>query len=146
MVQYEDSVGSETERISWHIKTIRFPRTILLELCTEMWPALAHNTARSHVLPVPIQVLTTLGFLATRAFQRELADRSGRANRAWAKPFQLCGTELSVCQPGLSNSHVIQLVNKSQFSSCIFLMLSTAHSRKIFIRSMYRSYALCKCN
>lgn len=67
---------------NWFISRFRFQRAILLELYTEMWPALEHNTARSHVLPVPIQVLTTLGFLATRAFQRELADRSGRANRA----------------------------------------------------------------
>ncbi|KAK0145034.1 putative nuclease HARBI1 [Merluccius polli] len=52
---------------------------ILLEICrpTELGPGLERQTARSHALPVPIQVLTTLGFLATGSFQRELADRSG---------------------------------------------------------------------
>ncbi|KAK0135468.1 putative nuclease HARBI1 [Merluccius polli] len=35
------------------------------------------NTARSQGWSVPTQVLTMLGFLATGAFQRELADRSG---------------------------------------------------------------------
>ncbi|KAK0143827.1 putative nuclease HARBI1 [Merluccius polli] len=48
---------------------------ILLEICTELGPGLERQTARSHALPVPIQVLTTLGFLATGSFQRELADR-----------------------------------------------------------------------
>ncbi|KAK0147937.1 putative nuclease HARBI1 [Merluccius polli] len=50
---------------------------ILLEICTELGPGLERQTARSHALPLPIQVLTTLGFLATGSFQRELADRSG---------------------------------------------------------------------
>ncbi|MBN3303577.1 HARB1 nuclease, partial [Amia calva] len=40
-------------------------------------PNLERETARSHAIPVPLQVLTTLGFLATGSFQRELADRSG---------------------------------------------------------------------
>ncbi|XP_030253178.1 putative nuclease HARBI1 [Sparus aurata] len=55
----------------------RLPRPVLLELCAELRPALERNTARSAGLSVPTQVLTTLGFLATGAFQRELADRSG---------------------------------------------------------------------
>uniref|UniRef100_A0A8C5CV07 Ig-like domain-containing protein n=1 Tax=Gadus morhua TaxID=8049 RepID=A0A8C5CV07_GADMO len=55
----------------------RFPRPVLLELCAELRPALERHTARSQGLSVPTQVLTTLGFLATGAFQRELADRSG---------------------------------------------------------------------
>jgi len=73
----------ETERICWHMRTtgssagFRFPRALLLELCAELRPALERNTARSHTLPMSIQVMTTLGFLATGAFQRELADRSG---------------------------------------------------------------------
>ena len=43
----------------WLISRFRFPRAILLELCAELRPALEHNTARSHALPVPIQVMTT---------------------------------------------------------------------------------------
>nr|XP_055036504.1 putative nuclease HARBI1 isoform X2 [Misgurnus anguillicaudatus]XP_055042372.1 putative nuclease HARBI1 isoform X2 [Misgurnus anguillicaudatus]XP_055063138.1 putative nuclease HARBI1 isoform X2 [Misgurnus anguillicaudatus]XP_055075733.1 putative nuclease HARBI1 isoform X2 [Misgurnus anguillicaudatus] len=61
----------------WLISRFRFPRAILLELCAELGPNLERETARSHALPVPLQVLTTLGFLATGSFQRELADRSG---------------------------------------------------------------------
>ncbi|KAK0142195.1 hypothetical protein N1851_020132 [Merluccius polli] len=52
-------------------------KPVLLELCAELRPALERNTVRSQGLSVPTQVLTTLGFLATGAFQRELADRSG---------------------------------------------------------------------
>lgn len=40
-------------------------------------PALQRSTLRNRAVPVPIQVLTTLGFLATGTFQREMADRSG---------------------------------------------------------------------
>ncbi|XP_045076311.1 putative nuclease HARBI1 [Coregonus clupeaformis] len=61
----------------WLISRFRFPRAILLELCAELGPNLERETVRSHALPVPLQVLTTLGFLATGSFQRELADRSG---------------------------------------------------------------------
>ena len=62
-----------------------FPRAILLELCTELGLSLERETARSHALPVPIQVLTTLGFLATGAFQRELADRLGMSQAALSR-------------------------------------------------------------
>ena len=75
MVSFEMSGYSVIIMISW-LMMMRFPRAILLELCTELGPSLERETARSHALPVPIQVLTTLGFLATGAFQRELADRS----------------------------------------------------------------------
>ena len=72
------------------ISRFRFLRAILLELCAELWPALERNTERIHALPVPIQVMTTLGFLATGAFQRELADRSG-----------LCQSTLSRAMPAV---------------------------------------------
>ncbi|KAK0146348.1 putative nuclease HARBI1 [Merluccius polli] len=54
---------------TWLISRFHFPR--------QLRPALERNTARSQGLSVPTQVLTTLGFLATGAFQRELADWSG---------------------------------------------------------------------
>ncbi|KAL6469110.1 hypothetical protein MHYP_G00226340 [Metynnis hypsauchen] len=61
----------------WLISRFRFPRAVLLELCAELGPVLERETARSRASPVPLQVLTTLGFLATGSFQRKLADRSG---------------------------------------------------------------------
>ncbi|KAK0141620.1 Phosphoribosyl pyrophosphate synthase-associated protein 1 [Merluccius polli] len=64
---------------------------ILLEICTELGPGLERQTARSHALPVPIQVLTTLGFLATGSFQRELADRSGMSQGALSRAIVLNG-------------------------------------------------------
>ena len=69
----------------WLISRFRFPRAILLEICTELGPGLERQTARSHALPVPIQVLTTLGFLATGSFQRELTDRSGMSQGALSR-------------------------------------------------------------
>uniref|UniRef100_A0A9J8AW41 Putative nuclease HARBI1 n=1 Tax=Cyprinus carpio carpio TaxID=630221 RepID=A0A9J8AW41_CYPCA len=61
----------------WLISRFRFPRAVLLDLCAELGPVLERATRRNHAIPVQIQVLTTLGFLATGCFQRELADRSG---------------------------------------------------------------------
>ncbi|KAK0140501.1 putative nuclease HARBI1 [Merluccius polli] len=69
----------------WLISRFRFPKAILLEICTELGPGLERQTARSHALPVPIIVLTTLGFLATGSFQRELADRSGMSQGALSR-------------------------------------------------------------
>ena len=48
-----------------------------MDLCVVLGPALERSTRINHAVPVPLQVLTTLGFLATGTFQRELADRSG---------------------------------------------------------------------
>ncbi|KAK0146483.1 putative nuclease HARBI1 [Merluccius polli] len=73
----------------WLISRFRFPKAILLEICTELGPGLERQTARSHALPVPIQVLTTLGFLAT--FQRELADRSGMSQGALSRAIAAPG-------------------------------------------------------
>jgi len=42
-----------------------------LFVTAELGPNLGRETARSYAKPVPLQVLTTLGFLATGSFQRE---------------------------------------------------------------------------
>ncbi|KAL6487847.1 hypothetical protein MHYP_G00044730 [Metynnis hypsauchen] len=77
----------------WLISRFRFPRAVLLELCAELGPVLERETARSRALPVPLQVLITLGFLTTGSFQRELADRSGisQSSLSCAMPAVLDG-------------------------------------------------------
>uniref|UniRef100_A0A3P9IK64 DDE Tnp4 domain-containing protein n=1 Tax=Oryzias latipes TaxID=8090 RepID=A0A3P9IK64_ORYLA len=67
------------ERVLLIEKLIREVNTsaVLLDLCGLLGPALQRSTRRNHAVPVSLQVLTTLGFLATGTFQRELADRSG---------------------------------------------------------------------
>ncbi|XP_061555209.1 uncharacterized protein LOC133414090 [Phycodurus eques] len=77
---------------NWMVQVgaVVYPRAVLLELCAELWPGLERDTARSNALPVPTQLLTTMGFLATGAFQRELADRSG-----------LCQSTLSRAMPAV---------------------------------------------
>ncbi|KAL2095648.1 hypothetical protein ACEWY4_007796 [Coilia grayii] len=69
----------------WLISRFKFKRAILLELCAELSPGLEREIARSQALPVPIQVLSTLGFLATGSYQRELADRSGMSQAALSR-------------------------------------------------------------
>ena len=73
----------------WLMSRFRLPWAILLELCAELGPALERETARNHALPVPLQVLTTLGFLATGAFQRELAFFGARKGRGLLLLFLL---------------------------------------------------------
>lgn len=65
------------ESDSWLISRFRLPRHVLVGLCQKLEPHLKRETRWSNALPVSVQVLTTLGFLATGTFQRELADRAG---------------------------------------------------------------------
>ncbi|CAN9506912.1 unnamed protein product [Ophioblennius macclurei] len=71
---HQDFLAHDDE---WLMSHFRFPRAVLLDLCAELGPALDRPTRRNHAIPVHMQVLTTLGLLATGSFQRELADRSG---------------------------------------------------------------------
>ncbi|KAL6478454.1 hypothetical protein MHYP_G00142890 [Metynnis hypsauchen] len=86
----------------WLISRFRFPRAVLLELCAELGPVLERDTARSRASPVPLQVLTALGFLATGSFQRELADRSGisQSSLSRAMPAVLDGI---ICKVSVRN-------------------------------------------
>lgn len=70
----QDLLANDDE---WLMSRFRLPRAVLLELCAVLGPELERSTRRNRAVPVPIQVLTTLGFLATGTFQREMADRSG---------------------------------------------------------------------
>lgn len=65
------------ESDDWLMSRFRLPRHLLMELCDLLEPQLRRNTLRSHAIPVSVQVLSTLGFLATDSFQREIGDRSG---------------------------------------------------------------------
>lgn len=65
------------ESDAWLISRFNFPRHILLYLCNQLSPVLERETKRTNAIPVHTQVLSTLGFLATGTFQREIADRSG---------------------------------------------------------------------
>ncbi|KAL6483682.1 hypothetical protein MHYP_G00085540 [Metynnis hypsauchen] len=60
---------------------------------------LERDTARSRASPVPLQALTTLGFLATGSFQRGLADWSGisQSSLSRAMPAVLDGI---ICMSG----------------------------------------------
>ena len=79
MVQFEESVCSETERICWHMMTTDSSavlRAILLELCAKLRLVL-EPTQRGAMRCLCPQMITTLGFLATGAFQRKLANQLG---------------------------------------------------------------------
>lgn len=53
----------------------RFSRAVLSDLCAERGQVLERPTRQNHSLLVQVQILTTLGFLATCCYKRELADR-----------------------------------------------------------------------
>ena len=50
---------------------------MLIDLCNNLDARLKRETRWSNALPVPVQVLAMLGFLATTAFQREIGDGAG---------------------------------------------------------------------
>lgn len=65
------------ESDAWLISRFRLPRHVLINLCNNLEASLKRETRRSNAIPVPVQVLATLGFLATGTFQREIGDRAG---------------------------------------------------------------------
>ncbi|MBN3307036.1 HARB1 nuclease, partial [Amia calva] len=79
-------------------------------------------TARSYAVPVPLQVLTTLGFLATGSFQRELADRSGISKLSLSRAMPAVWDGI-IC---MSTSYIrfpydaVDQPNKAQFAATVF--------------------------
>uniref|UniRef100_A0A3B3SEG3 Putative nuclease HARBI1 n=1 Tax=Paramormyrops kingsleyae TaxID=1676925 RepID=A0A3B3SEG3_9TELE len=59
------------------ISRFRLPRLVLTELCDTLEPVLRSHTRRLNPVPPHVQIICTLGFLATGTFQRELADWVG---------------------------------------------------------------------
>lgn len=88
---HEDLLANPDE---WLISRFSLPRPVLQDLITELAPALERETRRSHSIPVQIQVLSTLGVLATGSFQREIADRcsclSHQQSTGYKKPKMKC--------------------------------------------------------
>uniref|UniRef100_A0A672PWW7 Putative nuclease HARBI1 n=1 Tax=Sinocyclocheilus grahami TaxID=75366 RepID=A0A672PWW7_SINGR len=65
------------ESDKWLFSHFRLPREVLIDLCNSLEPHLSHITNRSHPIPPYLQVLCTIGLLATGTFQREIGDRAG---------------------------------------------------------------------
>ena len=70
----QDLLSNDNE---WLMSRFRLPQAVLLQLIAELGLALERGTRQNRAIPVSLQVLTCIGFLATGTFQRELADRSG---------------------------------------------------------------------
>ncbi len=66
-----------SESTEWLLSRYRFPKDILIDLCRDLQPMLERETKRTKAIPVHIQLLSTLGFLATGTFQREIGDICG---------------------------------------------------------------------
>ena len=66
-----------SESTEWLLSRYRFPKNILMELCQDFQPMFERETQRTKATPVHIQLLSTLGFLATGTFQREIGDICG---------------------------------------------------------------------
>ncbi|XP_039602265.1 putative nuclease HARBI1 [Polypterus senegalus] len=74
---FRDRTDLLAESDEWLISRFRLPRPILLDLCQQFSQLLERPTKRTSAVPVHTQVLSTIGFLATGTFQREIGDRSG---------------------------------------------------------------------
>ncbi len=58
-------------------KSLSSPKASPCTIVPRPGTSVKERTQRSHAIPVPVTVLSTLGFLATGTFQREIGDRSG---------------------------------------------------------------------
>ena len=65
------------ESDGWLISCFRLPRHVFIDVCNNLDARLRRETRWSNALPVPVQVLAMLGFLATGTFQWEIGDRAG---------------------------------------------------------------------
>ncbi|XP_039602255.1 putative nuclease HARBI1 [Polypterus senegalus] len=74
---FRDRTNLFAESDEWLISRFCLPRAILLDLCQQFSQLLERPTKRTSAVPVHTQVLSTIGFLATGTFQREIGDRSG---------------------------------------------------------------------
>ncbi|KAK0132138.1 putative nuclease HARBI1 [Merluccius polli] len=74
---FQDHVDLFSESDEYLFGRFRLPRAVLIDLCNYLEPALRSHTHRSNPVPPHVQVLSTLRFLATGSFQRELGDRVG---------------------------------------------------------------------
>jgi len=88
MVQFEETVCSETERICWHMMATGSSAALgsrgqsswnCEQSCGQRWSAAQRPTNRDC------------------------------ASRPWAEPYQPSGTELSASQPGISDYHRMEL-------------------------------------
>ena len=77
-----DLLGESTE---WLLSRYHFPKNVLLDLCRDLGPMLAGDTRLTNAIPVHIQLLSTLGFLATGTFQREVGDISGTSQPSMSR-------------------------------------------------------------
>ncbi|XP_029923370.1 putative nuclease HARBI1 [Myripristis murdjan] len=68
---------ADSESTEWLLSRYRLPKNILMDLCRDLQPMLERETKRTKAIPVHIQLLSTLGFLATGTFQREIGDICG---------------------------------------------------------------------
>lgn len=74
---FQDHIDLFAESDEFLFGRFRLPRAVLVDLCNDLDSALRSHTHRSNPLPPHVQVLSTLDFLATGSFQRELGDRVG---------------------------------------------------------------------
>ncbi|XP_013882495.1 putative nuclease HARBI1 [Austrofundulus limnaeus] len=74
---FQEHTDLLAESDEWLLSRFRLPLHVLLQICTVLEPQLARQTKRSNPIPPHLQILTSLGFLATGTFQREMGDGSG---------------------------------------------------------------------
>ncbi len=95
----------------WLINRYCLPRNVLLDLCMDLTPNLERKTSCNHA-PVSVQVLSTLGFLATGTFQWHLATSDRGDSTRFVHEFPIysrrAGTRQSRdCKAGAINFKVI---------------------------------------
>ena len=102
-------------------------------------PSVGEEHPQNHA--VPLQVLTTLGFLATGTFQRELADRSGISQPTFSRVMpDVLGGIISLSQQYIKFLYTVgeQANKKVQFAamSCFPNVIGAIDCTHVTIRAL----------
>ncbi len=68
-------------------KSLSSPKASSCTIVPRPGTSVKERNQRSHAIPVPVMVLSTLGFLATGTFQREIGDRSGISQPTFSRNY-----------------------------------------------------------
>jgi len=109
---FQDRTDLLRESTEWLLSRYCFPKNVLLDLCRDLGPVLERETNRTKAIPVHIQLLSTLGFLATGTFQREVGDICGISQPSVSRIRQ-CWMQLFTW-PQPTSSSLIEILNKPQ--------------------------------
>ncbi|XP_039605692.1 putative nuclease HARBI1 [Polypterus senegalus] len=131
---FRDRTGLLAESVEWLISRFRLPRAVLLDLCQQFSQLLERPTKRTSAVPVHTQVLSTIGFLATGTFQREIGDRFAERTKIMTDFYNIAGFPSVIgavdCTHVALKAHTVDefaFVNRKGYHSINVQVICDAH-------------------